>query len=269
MAQVAALAGWQVRLTDARPDALPAAFAAIRRNLEASVSRGKVLPEARDAALARLETTDSVASACRGTDLVIEAVVEDLEVKREVFRQAAGVARPDTLLASNTSSLSIAAIAAALPGPERVLGLHFFNPVHLMRLVEVVVHRGTSDASLETALGVVRGMGKEPIVVKDSPGFASSRLGVALGLEAMRMLEQGVADAEDIDKAMVLGYNHPMGPLRLTDLVGLDVRLKIAEHLHQTLGAEHFRPPDLLRRLVAEGKLGKKAGQGFYEWGEG
>lgn len=269
IAQVAALAGWQVKLTDARPDALPAALAAMRRSLEAGVTRGKVLSEARDGALARIETTDSVASACRDADLVIEAVVEDLGVKREVFRLAAEVARPDTLLASNTSSLSIAAIAAGLPGPDRVLGLHFFNPVQLMRLVEVVVHPGTSDASLETALTVVRGMGKEPIVVKDSPGFASSRLGLALGLEAMRMLEEGVAGAEDIDQVMVLGYNHPMGPLRLTDLVGLDVRLKIAEHLHRTLGAEHFRPPNLLRRLVAEGKLGKKTGQGFYEWGEG
>jgi 3-hydroxybutyryl-CoA dehydrogenase len=144
--------------------------------------------------------------------------------------------------------------------------MHFFNPVHLMRLVEVVVHPGTAEGAREEALAIVHAMGKEPIVVNDSPGFASSRLGVVLGLEAMRMLEQGVASATDIDRAMALGYNHPMGPLRLTDLVGLDVRLKIAEHLYHTLGGDQYAPPDILRRLVAEGKLGRKAGYGFYDW---
>jgi 3-hydroxybutyryl-CoA dehydrogenase len=146
--------------------------------------------------------------------------------------------------------------------------MHFFNPVHIMKLVEVVVHAGTSDETRETALAVGRRMGKEPIVVRDVPGFASSRLGIALGLEAIRMVEQGVATPEDIDKAMELGYNHPMGPLRLTDLVGLDVRLSIAKYLHRELGTENFRPPELLERLVAEGKLGKKTGQGFYTWSE-
>lgn len=147
-----------------------------------------------------------------------------------------------------------------------MLGLHFFNPVHLMKLVEIVLHDGTDAEARDEALAVSRAMGKEPIVVRDSPGFASSRLGIALGLEAMRMLEEGVASAADIDRAMELGYNHPMGPLKLTDLVGLDVRLHIADYLFQTLGTERFRAPDILRRLVAEGKLGKKSGHGFYDW---
>jgi 3-hydroxybutyryl-CoA dehydrogenase len=171
-------------------------------------------------------------------------------------------------LASNTSSLSIAAIADGLPRPERCLGLHFFNPVHIMKLVEIVVHDGVPDGVRDEAVAVVEAMGKEPIVVKDSPGFASSRLGIVLGMEAIRMVEQGVASPADIDKAMELGYKHPMGPLRLTDLVGLDVRLKIAEYLHTTLGGGQFEPPDLLRQLVADGKLGKKTGHGFYDWSQ-
>ena len=266
IAQIAALAGWEVRLTDARAEALPAALQAIRRTLEGGVSRGKVTAEQRDAALANLTPVPTVQLACGGADLVIEAVVEDLAVKRAVLRQAAEVARQDALLASNTSSLSITALAAGLPGPDRVLGLHFFNPVHLMKLAEVVVHPGTSPSSRDRAVTLARDLGKEPIVVKDSPGFASSRLGVVLGLEAMRMLEQGVASASDIDTAMELGYNHPMGPLRLTDLVGLDVRLRIAEYLHGALGGPQYQPPAILRRKVAEGKLGKKSGEGFYRW---
>src|SRR5205085_6769642 len=150
--------------------------------------------------------------------------------------------------------------------PEAVVGMHFFNPVHLMRLIEIVVGEKTSSETVETVTNLGRRLRKEPIVVKDTPGFASSRLGVALGLEAMRMVEQGVASARDIDTAMELGYNHPMGPLKLTDLVGLDVRLNIAEYLHRELGSETFRPPEVLRRLVSEGKLGKKTGQGFYDW---
>jgi len=153
-----------------------------------------------------------------------------------------------------------------MPRPERVVGLHFFNPVHVMKLVEIVLHDASDETARADALAVVQAMGKEPIVVKDSPGFASSRLGIALGLEAMRMLEEGVASAADIDRAMELGYNHPMGPLKLTDLVGLDVRLRIAEYLHKTLGGERFAPPAILRRLVSEGKLGKKSGHGFYDW---
>jgi 3-hydroxybutyryl-CoA dehydrogenase len=172
----------------------------------------------------------------------------------------------ETLLATNTSSLPIGEIAAAVEHPERVVGMHFFNPVHIMALLEVVRGEATSETTIETAVAAGERMGKECIVVKDAPGFATSRLGVVLGLEAMRMFEQEVASAEDIDKAMTLGYRHPIGPLRLTDLVGLDVRLAIAEHLHRTLGSSAFEPPRLLREMVEKGKLGKKSGQGFYTW---
>ena len=196
---------------------------------------------------------------------MIEAVPEDLERKRALFAELDGAA-PGAVLATNTSSLPVAAIAAAVADPSRVVGMHFFNPVHLMRLVEVVVHDRTGAATREAVLAAARRMGKEPIVVRDSPGFASSRLGVALGLEAIRMVEENVASPEDIDRAMTLGYNHPVGPLRLTDLVGLDVRLAIARHLHHALGDARFAPPALLERMVAEGKLGQKAGRGFYPW---
>jgi len=174
----------------------------------------------------------------------------------------------DFIFAPNTSSLSISEIASASRRPGNVVGMHFFNPVPIMKLLEIVVGKETSKDTEATALEVARRMKKEPIVVRDAPGFASSRLGVTLGLEAMRMLEQGVASARDIDTAMELGYNHPVGPLRLTDLVGLAVRLNIAEYLHGALGSETFRPPEILRRMVREGKLGKKSGEGFYKWNE-
>jgi 3-hydroxybutyryl-CoA dehydrogenase len=266
IAQAAAGAGWKVSLTDARADALPVAMASIRRTLDGAVTRGKLTGEARDATLRRVEPQRSFLDACRNADLVFEAVVEELEAKRAVFMQAATVAREGAIFASNTSSLSIAAIARGLPDPSRVVGLHFFNPVHLMKLVEIVLHDRCSEDTRTEALAIARAMGKEPIVVNDSPGFASSRLGVVLGLEAMRMLEQGIASAPDIDKAMELGYNHPMGPLRLSDLVGLDVRLRIAEYLRQSLGGPQYTPPEILVRMVAEGKLGKKTGEGFYRW---
>jgi 3-hydroxybutyryl-CoA dehydrogenase len=190
-----------------------------------------------------------------------------MELKQEIFARLGAVCRPEAILATNTSSLSIARIASAAPRPERVIGLHFFNPPHIMKLLEVVVAEKTSEETLAAARQLAERLGKTAIVVKDSPGFATSRLGLVLGLEAMRMLEQGVASAQDIDRAMELGYGHPMGPLRVSDLVGLDVRLSIAEILHQEIG-ETFRPPAILRRLVQEGKLGKKAGQGFHRWDE-
>jgi len=197
---------------------------------------------------------------------VIEAIPESLDLKRTVFGKLAAAARPDVLLASNTSSLSITRIAEVVKGPERVVGMHFFNPPPVMKLLEVVRGERTSPATVELAVGLGRRFDKEPIVVKDSPGFASSRLGVCLGLEAIRMVEEGVASPEDIDKAMELGYRHPMGPLRLTDLVGLDVRLAIGDALCKELGTDRFRPPELMRRMVREGKLGQKSGQGFYRW---
>jgi 3-hydroxybutyryl-CoA dehydrogenase len=266
IAQAAAGAGWDVWLTDERPEALPAALASIARNLDGAVSRGKMERAVADAIQRRIHPTSDIVEAARGSDLVIEAVVEDVAVKQAVLKKAATSAKSRALLASNTSSLSIAEIATAMPCSSRFLGLHFFNPVHLMKLVEVVVHQRTTEEVRGEALEIVKALGKEAIVVRDSPGFASSRLGVVLGLEAMRMVEENVASAADIDRAMELGYNHPMGPLKLTDLVGLDVRLKIAEYLHQTLGGGQYEPPAILKRLVADGKLGKKSGEGFYRW---
>jgi 3-hydroxybutyryl-CoA dehydrogenase len=268
IAQVAAAAGYRVRLHDSQPAALESARARIDENLRGGVERGKLTEEDRRRALANLRFEPDLPAAVRDADLVIEAIVELLEAKRDLFRRVEAAATPRAVLATNTSSLPVGKIAAGLRDPSRVAGMHFFNPVHIMKLVEVVVHAGTSEAARKTVLAVARRMGKEPIVVKDSPGFASSRLGVVLGLEAMRMVEQGVASPEDIDKAMELGYKHPMGPLKLTDLVGLDVRLAIAETLHRELGGEQYRPPEILRRKVEEGELGKKAGRGFYPWKE-
>jgi 3-hydroxybutyryl-CoA dehydrogenase len=248
------------------PAARAHALALVEANLDKGVELGKVEPAARNAALDLLTAKGDAAEAAAGAELVIEAVPEDLDLKRRVLSEFAAHVAADSILASNTSSLSISRIGEGVPGPERVLGLHFFNPVHIMALVEVVRGSRTSALVLDAAMSFVSELGKEPIVVKDSPGFASSRLGVALGLEAMRMVEEGVAEPEAIDRAMELGYRHPMGPLRLTDLVGLDVRLGIAEYLHQTLGQPHFKPPEILRRMVAEGKLGKKTGRGFYDW---
>jgi 3-hydroxybutyryl-CoA dehydrogenase len=265
IAQVAAVSGFSVRLADAVPGAVARGLQRIGANLDGAVARGKLTAAERDAALARIEAAGDVPAAARGAHLVVEAVPEDLELKRRLFAELDRTAE-DAVLATNTSSLSVAAIAAATARPSRVVGMHFFNPVHLMRLVEVVTHGGTSDSAREAVVAAARRMGKEPIVVRDSPGFASSRLGVALGLEAMRMVEEGVATPEDIDRAMTLGYNHPVGPLRLTDLVGLDVRLAIARYLHDALGDDRFAPPRLLEQMVADGKLGRKSGQGFYAW---
>jgi 3-hydroxybutyryl-CoA dehydrogenase len=265
IAQVAAQAGREVRLADALAGAAERGLARIRDTLEGGVARGKLTAEERDAALARITLREDAESAAAGADLVVEAIPERLELKRDLFARLGALLPPPAILATNTSSLSIGEIAAATPHPERVLGMHFFNPVHLMPLIEVVVHAGTSAPARERVLALARQLGKEPIVVNDAPGFATSRLGVALGLEAMRMVEEDVASAEDIDRAMTLGYRHPVGPLRLTDLVGLDVRLAIAGYLHDRLG-ERFRPPAILERLVAEGHLGKKTGRGFYTW---
>ncbi len=266
IAYVAALAGCPVALTDSRPDALPPAAEKIERLLEGGMQRGKL--SAGDAAQVRkrLRTVPELTDAVSDADVVIEAIFEKLAAKRQLFDLLGRSTPPHVLLATNTSSLSIAEIAAAATDPSRVVGMHFFNPVHLMRLVEVVRHDRTSADSVDRAVALARALGKEPIIVRDSPGFASSRLGVALGLEAMRMLEEGVASAADIDKAMELGYNHPMGPLKLTDLVGLDVRLAIAEYLHRTLEDAQFEPPRILRDKVAKGELGKKTGKGFYTW---
>jgi 3-hydroxybutyryl-CoA dehydrogenase len=266
IAQVSAQAGYFVALYDVAPDFIARGIARIEDNLRKGVDRGKISEGEMSEALSRVRAASALEDGVRDADLVIEAVVEKLDAKRGLFEDLDRLCKPEAILATNTSSLSIASIASATGREDRVIGMHFFNPVHIMKLLEIVVAEGSSEATLAAALEVAARIGKDAITVKDTPGFATSRLGVALGLEAMRMLEAGVASAEDIDKAMVLGYNHPMGPLRLTDLVGLDIRLSIAEYLFEKLGSEVFRPPDSLRRKVEEGKLGKKTGEGFYRW---
>jgi len=268
IAYVAAVAGCEVRLTDARRAALPQALDKIEALLVSGVKRGKLAAEDHAAVRKRIRAEPQIRAAVADADIIIEAIVEDLAIKQRLFADLERAAPPGALLASNTSSLSIGQIAAAMTQPARLVGMHFFNPVHIMKLVEVVTHGRESGPAVERAVEFARRLGKEPIVVRDSPGFASSRLGVVLGLEAMRMLEQDVASAEDIDKAMELGYNHPMGPLKLTDLVGLDVRLAIAEYLHATLGKPQYEPPKILREKVKKGELGKKTGKGFYTWSD-
>ncbi len=267
IAQVAAAAGYAVIMRDVNPEALARGVQSIERNLTKGIQLGKISEQDRDDILQRIHGTTRLEE-ISAADLVIEAAPENLELKQSLLREAEALVDRDCIFATNTSSLSISEVAAVSSRPEDVVGMHFFNPVHIMRLVEIVVGKQTSREATATVREVATRMKKEAIIVRDVPGFASSRLGVTLGLEAMRMVEQGVASAQDIDKAMELGYKHPMGPLRLTDLVGLDVRLHIAEYLHGKLGSETFRPPDILRRLVSEGKLGKKSGEGFYKWNE-
>jgi 3-hydroxybutyryl-CoA dehydrogenase len=267
IAQVSAAAGYQVRLFDVDPAQVETGIDKIRRNLDKGIERGKVTQEVKETTLANLSGFSDLDEACAGANLVIEAVPEKLAIKHEVLGRAAKVASKGAVLATNTSSLSIDAIAQALPQPERVIGTHFFNPVHIMKLLEIVIGPRTAPPVLEAVREYGTKIGKETITIQDAPGFATSRLGLVIGLEAIRMVEQGVGSPEDIDKAMTLGYGFPMGPLRLTDLVGLDVRLHIAEYLSEKLeNAEHFKPPALLRRMVEEGKLGKKSGEGFYKW---
>jgi 3-hydroxybutyryl-CoA dehydrogenase len=265
IAVVAATCGCEVRLRDVDEDRVEDGLEAARGVLDEGVERGSTRKRERETALENLHGTTDLAEAVDSADVVVEAVPEDLDLKREVLGGAENRAPRAALLASNTSSLSIEAIGEALDAPERFLGLHFFNPPYALDLVEVVHGPATSEDALERGTRFADDLGKEPIQVRDAPGFASSRLGVALGLEAIRMVEEGVASPEDIDTAMTTGYNHPMGPLELTDLVGLDVRLDIAEHLAEELGPR-FDPPDLLREMIEEGKLGRKAGEGFYTY---
>lgn len=265
IAYLSAVAGYDTVIHDVDHAALLAARASIESTLRKGVEKGKLSESAAAEALERVQLIPELEPAVSGADLLIEAVPEELELKIELFAQADLFCGPDTIIASNTSSIAITKLASNVERRDRFIGMHFFNPPHVMKLIEIVRGDRTSDATVEQAREVAEKMGKTPILVRDSPGFATSRLGVAIGLEAIRMLEEGVASAADIDRAMELGYNHPMGPLRLTDLVGLDVRLAIAEYLASTLGPR-FEPPQLLRDMVAEGKLGKKSGRGFYEW---
>lgn len=269
IAHVGALSGFDVAITDKKGVDVGPAVLSIRADLDKGVAKGKLDAGLRDAAVARLRASADFCKDAEAADIVIEAVFEDIDLKTSIVKHLEEHVRPDALIGTNTSSLSITKIAAAAKHPGRVIGTHFFNPVHIMQLLEIVMAEQTTPATLERTLALAKTLGKTAIVVKDVPGFATSRLGVCLGLEAIRMLEQGVASAADIDTALELGYRHPMGPLKLTDLVGLDVRLAIADHLHRELKGDQYKAPELMRRMVAEGKLGKKTGQGFYRWVDG
>jgi 3-hydroxybutyryl-CoA dehydrogenase len=257
------LAGARVVVVERDDEQADAASERVRAALHASVDRGATT-ETEDVIAGRLRLATDV-TAFSGSDLVVEAVPEDFALKRDALRRVEGVLGANAVVASNTSSMSIDDLASGLTRPGAFLGLHFFNPVPASSLVEIVLGQATSPELAATAVGWVRALGKTPVTVRDAPGFASSRLGVAIALEAIRMLEEGVASADDIDAAMVLGYRFPIGPLRLTDQVGLDVRLGIAEYLHEKLG-ERFAPPQLLRDKVAAGDLGRKSGRGFFDW---
>jgi 3-hydroxybutyryl-CoA dehydrogenase len=265
IAQVLAMSGIETCLFDISEEAVADGLAKIAGNLDKGVARGKVSGEEKAAAVSRLSGAVDLERAIEGVQVAVEAVPERMGLKRDLFGRLGAALGSDVLLATNTSSLSITEIADATEHPERVVGMHFFNPVHIMKLVEVVRTERSSKEAAEAAIALAKRMGKDPIDVRDAPGFASSRLGIAIGMEAIRMVEEKVASAEDIDKAMVLGYGFPMGPLKLTDLVGLDVRLAIAEYLSGELG-DRFAPPALLREMVERGELGKKSGKGFYGW---
>ncbi|MEV7289525.1 3-hydroxyacyl-CoA dehydrogenase family protein [Streptomyces sp. NPDC093252] len=264
IAQSFATAGSTVTVVENGTEAAAAALERIGASLRRAEGRGH-LSESADAVLARVRAVDGPEALDPDTELVVEAVFEDAGLKAGLLTRVEAVVGDATVLATNTSSLSVTDLAAVLRRPERFLGMHFFNPVPASALIEIVVAPESAEGVVRSALDWTRALGKQEVVVKDSPGFASSRLGLALGLEAIRMVEEGVASPEAIDDAMRLGYRHPMGPLRLTDLVGLDVRLAIAEYLQGTLG-ERFAPPGLLREMVGRGELGQKSGRGFYSW---
>ncbi len=266
IAQVAAQVGCSVVLFDISDDLAARGLGRVGAFLQKGVDRGKVTAEVRETVLGRIEAASDLASSVGKADLVVEAVPENLDLKRRILGDVAAAAPAHAILATNTSSLPISDIARGNEAAARIVGMHFFNPVPLMKLLELVVGGETADQTTATVRAFGERLGKEVITVRDAPGFASSRLGICLAMEAIRMVEQDVASAEDIDRAMMFGYGHPMGPLRLTDLVGCDVRMAIAEHLAEALDAPHFKPPALLRKLVEEGKLGKKTGQGFYAW---
>ncbi|HUB02464.1 MAG TPA: 3-hydroxyacyl-CoA dehydrogenase NAD-binding domain-containing protein [Terriglobales bacterium] len=267
IAHAAALGGYRTILEDLLPNALRKAETEIRTNLNKAVELGKVDSADADAAFARIEFAGSVDQAAREADLVIEAVPEEMESKIEIFTLLDKICRPLTILASNTSSLSITEIASVTYRAKKCVGMHFFNPVHKMKLLEVVRALETDTETLAAVVEVGKRMGKEVVVVKEAPGFITSRINAMIGNEAFYMLQEGVATAEDIDKALKLGLNHPMGPFELVDLVGLDTRLHILEYLHKALG-EKFRPCPLLAQYVKAGRLGRKSGRGVYEYTE-
>jgi 3-hydroxybutyryl-CoA dehydrogenase len=267
IACAAAFGGYRTVLEDVSPEMLEQGSAYISQALEEGVARGKVTPEEKIKALANLTTSRSVEDLCREADLLIEAVPEEMEVKLEIFTIFDKFAKPDAIMASNTSSLSITEMASITFRAENCIGMHFFNPVPKMKLLEIVRALETSEATLQACVEVGRRMGKEVVVIRESPGFVTSRINAMIGNEAFYMLQEGIASPEDIDKALKLGLNHPMGPFELVDLVGLDVRLSILEYLHKTLG-EKYRPCPLLAQYVKAGRTGRKSGRGVYEYGD-
>jgi len=266
IAQVCAQTGWQTRLYDAFPDGLHKGMDSIHAFWDKGIARGKTTEQQKSEWSTNLSSHEDIFEAVSGADLVIEAVPEVMELKQSIFRQLEEMAPSHAILATNTSGLQIGEIASATGCPERVIGMHFFNPVPLMSLLELVRHESCSDETVESAQSIGSAMGKETILVGDVPGFATSRLGVVLGNEAIRMLADGVASASDIDTAMRLGYKHPMGPLELSDLVGLDVRRDILNSLAEAFEDERYLPHPMLDQLVEAGDLGKKTGKGIYEW---
>jgi len=268
IAHVAALGGYRTVLEDLLPAALRKAESEIRSNLDKAVGLGKVSAGDAETALGRLEYAGSVEQAAREADLVIEAVPEEMESKVEIFTLLDKICQPGTILASNTSSLSVTEIASVTYRAKKCVGMHFFNPVHKMKLLEIVRALDTDDEAIAAVADVGRRMGKEVVVIKESPGFITSRVNAMIGNEAFYMLQEGIASAADIDKALKLGLNHPMGPFELVDLVGLDTRLHILEYLHKTLG-EKYRPAPLLVQYVKAGRLGRKSGRGVYEYSVG
>ena len=267
IAHAAALGGYRTILEDVLPNALRKAESEIRANLDKAVEIGKVQRADADAAFQRIEFAGSIEQAAREADLVIEAVPEEMESKIEIFTILDKMCRPNTVLASNTSSLSITEIASVTYRAKKIVGMHFFNPVHKMKLLEIVRALETDEETLAAAVDVGRRMRKEVVVIKEAPGFITSRINAMIGNEAFYMLQEGVASAADIDKALKLGLNHPMGPFEMVDLVGLDTRLHILEYLHKTLG-EKFRPCPLMVQYVKSGRLGRKSGRGVYDYPE-
>ena len=269
IAQICAQAGWETRLYDAFPDGLEKGMNSIEEFWNRGIERGKTTEGQKAEWSEKLTAYGDLSQAVSGTDLVIEAVPEVMELKQDIFRELEKIAPPNAILATNTSGLQIGEIAESTACGDRIVGMHFFNPVPIMKLLEIVRHDGCSDETIEMARMIGASMGKETILVNDVPGFATSRLGVVLGNEAIRMLADGVASASDIDTAMRLGYRHPMGPLELSDLVGLDVRCDILNSLAESFGDDSYMPHDLLVKLVSEGSLGKKSGKGIYDWSDG
>ena len=267
IAYAAALGGYRTVLEDVSPEMREQGLSYISQTLEDGVSCGKVTLQQKESALANLSTSRSVEDVCREVDLLIEAVPEEMEVKLEIFTIFDKFAKPSAILASNTSSLSITEMASITFRAEDCIGMHFFHPVPEMKLLEIVRALETSEATLQTCVEVGRRMGKEVVVIRESPGFVTSRINAMIGNEAFYMLQEGIASAEDIDKAVKLGLNHPMGPFELVDLVGLDVRLNILENLHKTLG-EKYRPCPLLAQYVKAGRTGRKSGRGVFEYGK-